>query len=144
MIPVIAVHPCYFYLLDLKLIIFWHSPGSGECISSFQGQWVFHKKKQEICPTANAYRLKWPLFKMLLITGKACYDKGIDKGHRRHREVTVRQQCMLTEQQSLCIDPSRVPSAFRAVDTSGNKKLHFISMMKKQRNILGVWYWADW
>lgn len=42
-IPDIDVHPHHFYLFDLKLIIFWHSPGSGKWMSFVL--WVFLKKK---------------------------------------------------------------------------------------------------
>lgn len=59
-------------------------------------------------------------------------------------EVTVQQQCRVTERLSLCTDPIGVPHAVRTVDTSGNKKLHFIRMVMKWRNTMQVWNWAGW
>lgn len=61
----------------------------------------------------------------------ASYHKGIDKSVKDTVEVTVQQQRRVTERLSLCTDPIGAPHAVRTVDTSGNKKLHFIRMVMK-------------
>lgn len=102
MIPAIDVHSHYFYLLDLKLIIFWYSPGSVEWIFFCNG--FFHKKKTGyFFHTANAH--------MSTVQNSAHHRKSIDKALMEAikciTEVSDKQQHILTVQGSLCIDPFR-------------------------------------
>lgn len=131
MIPAIDVHSHYFYLLDLKLIIFWYSPGSGEWINFFVMGFSIRKKPGYFFHTANAH--------MSTVLNSAHHRKSIDKALMEAikciTEVSESNN-ILTVQGSLCIDPIRA-FCFQGNATSGNKKLHLIRMVEKQRGILG-------